>query len=245
MLASRALAGRKPFCFSNSRQARCSASFRVVIVNPHRLTGAVTPHPSTIAPGRTWLRTFTRCRVRRSQRPVRFLICPTTKPAWTLILRAKPMMSRSAKNGAFLAMNKSNSPLGTQKSAAASLAARSSIGSSPSVAPSMFSSMISRDCPSFRRTCSISCRRTNQKLSMRSCRIRIPITGDCLSNQKQTPSILVLGRHSTTMNLTPHSAMMRGTLRVSSGSTRYDRRRTTASRRALSEYFATTVDFAI
>ena len=106
-------------------------------------------------------------------------------------------------------------------------------------------SMISLLWPSLLSTCSISWRRTNQKLSTRSDRIDSPMTGEYLSSQKQTPSIFAVGRHSTITRRIPHSERMPGTFLVSSGSTRMARRRASASRSIFSEYRPTGIVFAI
>jgi hypothetical protein len=105
-----------------------------------------------------------------------------------------PKMSRSVKDGYLRAMKCSSEDCGTQKSAAASFATRSSSGMLLPALAQLSSSSISNNAiarPCCRNTCSISCRRTNQKLSMRSSRNDIPITGERSFRQKQTPSTLV------------------------------------------------------
>ena len=66
-------------------------------------------------------------------------------------------------------------------------------------------------------TCSISCRRTNQKFAILSFWGDMPITGESLSSQKHTPSILAFGSFSTIMKRTPHSFRIVGMLLVCSG----------------------------
>src|SRR5713101_2300982 len=126
---------------------------------------------------------------------------------------------------------------GTQKSAAAELAAISDSDWLDRV-PDSKSSITILDFPSSRKACSISWRRLNQNLSMKSPFKVSPITGDFTSLvQKHTPSIFELGIGSTITNRTPQLARIRGTCLISSGSVINPSKTGRASRSALLEYF--------
>ena len=115
-------------------------------------------------------------------------------------------------------MKFSSSAVGTQKSAPAAFARRSHSGRFSFDSPTSVSMTTSSSAfPSSRSTCSISWRSTNQKLSMRSNRNVMPMTGFCSSSQKQAPSIFKPARGSTKTRRTPASARTCGTWRTSSG----------------------------